>query len=222
MRLLLNLIRLPLDHFLNLLLLLSILHHQRLSLLVGFIKNLEKLLHLALVIAGPKKLLSLVIEHIVLFTRFRKLGLDLLGLVSGLDDLLLQEHLFSFFLIDLEFLLLDGFLVQLRHISKEQGLLSDLAQFAFKSFNLLLFQLQVPLIIRLVLELVDFLLNVLNMLSVSDHELFILLGKCSFEREVHELYHFVEAFNISLYCFNSAHFLWFLGLGVDVGHLFFY
>lgn len=53
MCLLLDLIGLPVDHLLNLLLLLCILNEELLPLLIGFIKYLEELLHLVFIVTCP-------------------------------------------------------------------------------------------------------------------------------------------------------------------------
>ena len=139
MCLLLHLIGLSLEHLLYLLLLLCILQDQSLSLLVSLIKNFEKLLDLILIITCPQEVLSLVVEQIILLACLGKFCLYLFGLISCFNDLFLQKHLLSFLFVHLQFLFFDCFLVQLRHIPQEECLLSDLAELAFKSFDLLLF-----------------------------------------------------------------------------------
>jgi hypothetical protein len=214
MGLLLHLIGLSLNHFLNLLLFLGIFNQQLLALLISLVKDFKKFLNLGLVITGSEELLSLLVELIILLGGRRELRLDFLGLVTGFDYLLLEENFLPFLFVHLELLFLNCLLVQLRHVAQEEGLLADLGQFAFKSLYLLFFEFHVPLVVGFVLELIDLSLNLLDVLSVSYHELLVLLGEGSLEGEVHELYHLVKAFNVSLNGFDTGHLLWFAGFSV--------
>ena len=119
----------------------------------------------------------------------------------------MQEYFFALFGIDFQFPLLDRFLVHFRHITKEESLLPDLTELALQILNFELLQLLVSLVIRVILKLVDFRLDKLNMLSVGEHELLILLLECSLEAEVHELDHLVEPFDVGPDLLMSTHLL---------------
>lgn len=56
----------------------------------------------------------------------------------------------------------------------------------------------VPLVIRVSFQLVYFFLDLFDMGSVGNHELFVLLLESPFETEIHELYHLVYAFYVIL------------------------
>lgn len=116
MCLLLDLVGLSIDHTLELFLFIGVFHEEGLTLLIGLIKDLEKLLDFVLVMTVSEKILSLVIELVVLLTSLSQLGFDLFRLISCFDNLFLEKHLFPFFFINLQLFFFDGFLVQLRHV----------------------------------------------------------------------------------------------------------
>lgn len=141
MRVQLHLIRLLFYGFNLPLFSLCVLKDKLLPFFVSLIKNLQKFLNFLFVVALPQEFLGLSVKLVILLGCLLQFLLDFLGFISGLDDLLLKEHLFSLLFVDLELPLFDGFLVHLRHIPQEQSLLSDLAELGFKRFNFFVLQL---------------------------------------------------------------------------------
>jgi len=126
MGLLLHLVWQLVQHVVYVLVLLSKFQQKLLPVFICFVQNGQQLLHLLWIIGVLNEVLSLQIEHIIFTTCLSQLLFYLLGLIPGLQDLLLEEDFITILFIHLELLLLDGFVMHLRHISQKQSLLSNL------------------------------------------------------------------------------------------------
>lgn len=113
--------------------------------------------------------------------------LDLFGLISGALNLLLQELFLALRLFVHEVALLDGFLVHLGHVAEEHGLLPDLAEALLKPRLLLVDLLDKYFTLARVLHLGQVSLDVLYVLLVCQHELFVFLVEEALKAEVHHV-----------------------------------
>lgn len=127
MSLLLHCIRHHQSFILNLPYLLRLQHQNLSPILLTLLQDIEQLLNLSLIITVFQKLLGFFIQSFVSQSDLLQFFFHLGRLVSLLDYLLLQEDFIALLFIDLELPFFDGLFVHLAHISKEQGLLPDLA-----------------------------------------------------------------------------------------------
>lgn len=118
-----------------------------------------------------------------------QLVFDLFTLVSGLKNLLLQESLLVFLLIDLNLLLFYSLLVHFRHVTEKLRLKSDLTELGLKLLNLFGLLRKECLILCIRSQLLKVLLNLLYMLVIGNHKLLILLVEESLKTEVHHRNH---------------------------------